>query len=76
MDTERILELSKEYNIHTANVHELCSQIKKELQEESNREAAQAAQRRGEQLARADEALRAGDTALSIRLRRDAYQTR
>lgn len=76
MDTERILELSRAYNIHTANVHDLCNEIKKELQEESNREAAQAAQRRADQLAKADEALKAGNTAESIRLRRDAYQTR
>lgn len=76
MNPERILELSKEYNIHTANVNDLCNEIRKELQDEASREAAQATQRRSEQLAKADDALRAGDTAMSIRLRRNAYQTR
>jgi hypothetical protein len=76
MDTERILELSRAYNIHTANVHDLCHEIKQEIQAEADREAAQATQRRVEQLAKADEALKAGNTAMSISLRRDAYQAR
>ncbi|MDX9965162.1 hypothetical protein [Desulfobacter postgatei] len=78
MDAERISELSKEYNIPMANVNSLCNEIKQEIQAEADREAAQATQRRVEQLAKADQALKAGNTAQSIRLRRDAYgiQTR
>ncbi|MBP8830327.1 MAG: hypothetical protein KBG98_11855 [Desulfobacter sp.] len=78
MDTERISELSKEYNIPRANLNSLCNEIKQEIQAEADKAAAQAIQRRVEQLAKADQALKAGNTVQSIRLRRDAYgiQTR
>ena len=76
MDTDRISELSKEFNIPMANVNSLCNEIKREIQAEAALEAGRAAQRRADQLAMADQALKAGNTAESIRLRRDAYQTR
>lgn len=78
MDTERISELSKEYNVPIDYVNYLCNEIKQEIKAEASIEADRAAQRRVEQLAKADEALKAGNTAESIRLRRDAYgiQTR
>ena len=76
MDTERISELSKQYDVPIEYVNYLCGEIKQEIKAEAALEAGRAAQRRVEQLARADEALRAGDTAMSISLRRDAYQAR
>lgn len=76
MDTERISELSKQYDVPIEYVNYLCGEIKQELKAEAALEAGRAAQRRVDQLAKADQALKAGNTAESIRLRRDAYQTR